>query len=128
MEKQKISATYAERRTFFPFGDKQIIGFLGETVVENWMQPNAPEDAAPITGYQYEGTRQDGGTLMPCDDPSDYGCVTNAIIRSRYSESEELAIHRHYVNSFEEHQDEWNEYNQFCEEAKVIARRWLGIE
>lgn len=128
MEKQMISATYAERKTFFPFGDNEIVGFLGETVVENWNQPNAPEGAEPITGYQYTGPRQDGGTLMPCEDPSDYGSVTNAIIRSKYSESEELAIHRHYVNSFEEHQEEWNEYNRFCEAAKVIARRWLGIE
>lgn len=128
MEKQLVSATYAEKRTFFPFGDNMIVGFLGETVVENWNQPGAPEEAEPITGYQYTGPRQDGGTLMPCDDPSDYGCVTNAIIRSKFSESEELAIHRHYVNSQEGHQEEWTEYNDFCEAAKVIAKAWLGME
>ena len=125
---QMFQATYAEKKTFFPFGENMIIGFLGETVVENWKQDNAPEDAPAITGYSYTGPRTDGGTLLPCSDPTDYGCVTNAIIRSRYSESEELAIHRHYVNSFQEHESEWLEYNQFCESAKLLAKKWLGIE
>lgn len=124
---QLHQATYAEKKTFFPFGDNQIVGFLGETVVPNWIQDNAPEDAQPITGYRYEGPRHDGGTLLPCENPADYGCVTNAIIRSKYTESDELAIHRHYVNSFEEHEAEWNEYNAFCESAKLLAKQWLGI-
>ncbi len=123
----KITVIYAEPKTFFPFGDGMIIGFLDEALVENWKQDNAPEDAAPITGYSYSGTRDDGGTLLPCEDPSDYGCLTNAIIRSRYSQSEELAIHRHYVSSYEDYQDEWNDYNAFCESAKILAKRWLGI-
>lgn len=123
-----ITVTYAEKKTFFPYGSAQIIGFLGETIVENWHQDNAPEDAPAITGYSYTGTRKDGGTLLPCENPADYGCVTNAIIRSRYSESDELAIHRHYVNSFEEYQQEWEEYNGFCEAAKLLAKKWLNIE
>lgn len=125
---QNFTATYAEKKTFFPFGKNQIIGFLNETVVENWVQDNAPEGAEPITGYRYTGNRKDGGTLLPCDDHQDYGCVTNAIIRSKYTESEELAIHRHYVNSYQEHEAEWMEYNQFCEAAKLLAKKWLGVE
>ena len=124
---QMFQATYAEKKTFFPFGENMIIGFLGETVVENWKQDNAPEDAPAITGYSYTGPRTDGGTLLPCSDPTDYGCVTNAIIRSRYSESEELAIHRHYVSSFEDYENEWREYNEFCEQAKLQAKQWLGL-
>lgn len=127
MNKPTFTATYAEQKTFFPFGDGTIIGFLGETIVENWKQPNAPEDAEPLTGYSYTGTRKDGGTLMPCDNPQDYGQLTNAIIRSKYSESEEMAIHRHYANSNEDYQQEWLEYNRFCEDAKVLAKLWLGI-
>ena len=125
---QNFTAIYAEKKTFFPFGNKQIIGFLNEAVVENWKQDNTPEDAPAITGFSYTGPREDGGTLLPCDDPQDYGCVTNAIIRSRYTESEELAIHRHYVNSFQGHEEEWEEYNQFCEAAKLLAKNWLGLE
>lgn len=122
-----ISMVYPEKMTFFPFGDAHIVGFLGETVVENWTQPGAPEDAPAITGYQYTGPRSDGGTLMPCDNPGDYGSVVNAIIRSKYTLSEELAIQRHYINSFEGHEAEWQAYNDFCEAAKLLAKSWLGL-
>ena len=118
---------YAEPKTFFPFGDGQIVAFFGEEIVENWQQPGAPEEAKPITGYGYTGPRSDGGTVLPCNDPSDYGSMVNAIIRSKYTESDEMAIHRHYINSYEGHEDEWNEYNAFCESAKVLAKQWLGI-
>lgn len=125
---QTFTATYAEKKTFFPFGDNQIIGFFGEAEVPNWIQDNAPEGAEPITGYSYTGPRKDGGTLLSCDNPEDYGCVTNAIIRSKYSESEEMAIHRHYQNEIETYEQEWLEYNTFCENAKTLAKSWLGIE
>ena len=121
------SVVYPSKMTFFPFGEGHIVGFLGETVVDNWSQPGAPEDAEPITGFQYTGPREDGGTLMPCDDPKDYGSVVNAIIRSKYSLSEELAIQRHYINSFEGHEQEWADYNDFCEAAKVLAKSWLSL-
>ena len=127
MEKIMLSATYAEPKTFFPFGDNKIVAFLNEETVENWKQDNTPEDAPAITGYRYTGPRKDGGTLLPCTDPENYGCLTDAIICSRYSKSEEMAIHRHYQNSFEEYQEEWQEYNQFCEYAKTMAKKWLGI-
>lgn len=122
-----FNVIYPEKKTFFPFGENQIIAFLNEEIVENWKQPDAPEDAEPITGYQYSGTRKDGGTILPCEDSSDYGCMVNAIIRSKYSVSEEMAIHRHYNNSFEEYEEEWIEYNAFCEEAKVLAKSWLSL-
>lgn len=123
---EMITAIYAEKKTYFPFGEGKIIGFLNEEVVENWQQPGAPEGAKAITGYSYSGPREDGGTLLPCDDPSDYGCLTNAIIRSKYSISDEMAIHRHYQNSFEDYAQEWSEYNEFCEAAKVLAKKWMS--
>ena len=122
------SIVYPQKMTFFPFGEGHIVGFLNETVVENWKQPGAPDDAEPITGYQYSGPREDGGTLMPCDDPENYGEVANAIIRSQYPESEEMAIHRHHGNDPEGYAQEWGTYNQFCEHAKELAKQWLGID
>lgn len=122
------TCTYANRLTFFPFDKNQILAYLNEEVVENWKQPGAPEDAPAITGYSYTGPNDDGGTLLPCDDPNDYGCLVNAIIRSKYSLSDELAIQRHYTNSFEKYQEEWEVYNAFCETAKSIVRQWLGMQ
>ena len=128
MPQTNFTATYAEKKTFFPYGENQIIGFLNEAVVPNWKQEGAPEDAPAITGYSYTGPRKDGGTLLPCDNPDDYGCLTDAIICSKYSKSEEMAFHRHYLNNIETYEEEWLEYNKFCEAAKLLARKWLGIE
>ena len=64
MEIQMHVATYAEPKTFFPFGDNKIVAFLNEETVENWKQDNTPEDAPAITGYRYTGPRKDGGTLL----------------------------------------------------------------
>lgn len=121
------AVVYAEQKTFFLFGDNHIVGFFNERIIENWHQDNAPEDAPAITGYEYSGPRKDGGTLLECSDPSSYGELTNAIIRNTFSISEELAIQRHYSNSFEEYQEEWEEYNRVCEEAKSLAKQWLGM-
>ena len=122
-----LSAIYAEPKTFFPYGKGQIIGYFDEEIVENWHQDNVPENTPAITGYKYSGTRDDGGTILDCSDPSDYGELTNAIIRRSYSMSEEMAIHRHYSNSPEEYEEEWGEYNLVCEAAKELAKKWLGI-
>ena len=127
MEKIMLSATYAEPKTFFPFGENKIVAFLNEEVVENWKQDNTPEDVPAITGYKYTGPRKDGGTLIAYEDPEDYGCLTDAIISTKYSKSEEMAIHRHYQNDIETYETEWTEYNQFCEYAKTMAKKWLGI-
>lgn len=125
--KELKSATYAEKKTFFPFGKGQIKGFLNEEIVKNWNQPGAPEGAKPITGYKYSGTDVDGGTILPCEDVSSYPEVTNAIIRSQYSVSDELAIQRHHGNDPEEYAEEWEAYNDFCEQSKALAKQWLGI-
>lgn len=119
---------YPEKKTFFPLGKNQIIAFLNEKTIENWQQPNSPEGAEPITGYCYSGTRKDGGTVLPCENASDYGCLVNAIIRSRFSLSEEMAMNRHFNNSPEEYAQEWEDYSNFCEAAKLKAKEWLGIE
>ncbi len=116
---------YTQPRTFGKYDEGNIIGYLNERIIQDYL----PEDAEQtVTGYQYTGTMDDGGTVMPCKDSSSYSEVTNAIIRSRYSESDEMAIHRHFNNDPVASQEEWNEYNSFCEAAKVLAKSWLGIE
>jgi hypothetical protein len=63
---------------------------------------------------------------MKCDNQSDYGDVANAIIRSRYSESQELAIQRHAINGdYAENAQEYEEYNTWCQYAVATAKRWV---
>lgn len=107
----------------------RIIGYLHEEVIEGYIPENEDgETPEPVTAYRYTGTERDGGTLMLCADPTNYGEVTNAIIRTRYTESEEMAVHRHHANNPGTASEEWQQYNDFCESAKQQARRWLGIQ
>lgn len=122
---EKHSFTYTERRTFGKFDANNIIGYLEEERVPDFLPEGAEQ---PTLGFKYTGTEKDGGTVMPCTDPTSYPEVTNAIIRSKYSESDEMAIHRHHGNDPEEYAEEWQEYNDFCESAKALAKNWLGIE
>ena len=122
---EKHSFIYSERRTFGKFDANNIIGYLEEERVPDFLPEGAEQ---PTLGYKYTGTEKDGGTVMPCSDPTSYPEVANAIIRSKYSESDEMAIHRHHGNDPEEYAEEWDEYNQFCESAKALAKNWLNIE
>ncbi len=121
---EKHSFIYTERRTFGKFDANNIIGYLEEERVPDFLPEGADQ---PTIGYKYTGTEKDGGTVMPCTDPTSYPEVTNAIIRSKFSESDEMAIHRHHGNDPEEYAEEWQEYNDFCESAKALAKDWLGI-
>lgn len=121
---EKHSFIYTERRTFGKFDANNIIGYLEEERVPDFLPEGADQ---PTLGYKYTGTEKDGGTVMPCTDPTSYPEVTNAIIRSKFSESDEMAIHRHHGNDPEEYAEEWQEYNDFCESAKALAKDWLGI-
>lgn len=121
---EKHSVIYTEPRTFGKYDANNIIGYLEEERVPDFLPEGADQ---PTIGYKYTGTEKDGGTVMPCTDPTSYPEVTNAIIRSKFSESDEMAIHRHHGNDPEEYAEEWQEYNEFCESAKALAKDWLGI-
>lgn len=122
---EKISVIYTEPRTYGKYDAGHIIGYLNEEQVPDYL-PEGAED--PVTGYKYTGTEKDGGTIMPCSNPDSYPELTNAIIRAEYSESDEMAIHRHNANDPQQYAEEWAEYNGHCEYAKVLAKKWLGME
>ena len=122
---------YQQARTFSVYDEQHIIGYLNEEELENYIVPGSGQDegeepAVWPTAYAYTGTESDGGTIMPCSRPDDYGEVANAIIRSRYSESQELAIQRHAINGdYAESGEEYEAYNAWCEQAVETAKRWV---
>lgn len=124
-------AYYREQKTMEKWQDGYIIGYLNEEVVENY-QPEAAEGEEtpePFTAYAYTGELEDGGTVMPCDDRTDYHQVANAIIRSKYSGSDELAIQRHAINGeYADEDAEYQEYNDWCKKAVETAKKWCGVE
>lgn len=119
---EHYSAIYTQPKTFGKFNEGKIIGYLNEKIIPDYLPQDAKE---PVTAYQYTGPEKGGGTIMPCDDPTSYPEVVNAIIRSKYTESEEMAIHRHHGNDPEGYAEEWQQYNRDCEDAKSLAKIWL---
>lgn len=129
MNKQTFSAVSQNRKTYQKYDDQHIIAYMNEEVLKDYTPEDESEEGEPVVwpvAYRYTGTERDGGTVLPCTNLNDYGDVANAIIRSRYSESQELAIHRHAQNGdYEENPTEYEEYNAFCEFAVTQAKAWV---
>ncbi len=123
-----FTCVYKKKRTYMKYDNAHIIAYLNEKIVKGY-QPKVMEGekpSMPFDGYQYEGPCTDGGTILNCAKPGDRDEMINAIIRSRFTLSEEFAIHRHH--SGEEsalYSEEWKSYDNFCEEAKIIVDGWL---
>jgi len=64
---EKHSVIYTRRLTFAKYDAKNIIGYLEEERVPDFLPEGAEE---PTLGYKYTGTEKDGGTIMPCNDPT----------------------------------------------------------
>ena len=136
MEQKKFTRVYAERKTFTKYDDNHVCLFLNEVEIPNY-QPDKMGDEEPDTylGYQYTGTEKDGGTIMPCDDISSYDDMTNAVIRTVYSQTVENSINRHQclianglVDEEEkktEYKKEFSAFSEFCEKAKSLVKDWL---
>lgn len=122
---------YQERRTYSKYDDAHIIGYLNEEVLEDYVPEDTQEEEPEAwpTAYAYTGTETDGGTVMPCSDQNNYGELANAIIRSRYTESQELALQRHAINGdYDDAPKEYDDYNEWCEYAVRTAKSWVGAE
>lgn len=96
-------------------GSKKVLMCTNEEVETVYDNPPV-EGAEPVARQQY---KYDVDWLEP--EEKTKGPVVDAIIRTRYSLSSELAIQRHYNNSKTTYKQEWEEYNQFCEWAKEKA-------
>ena len=84
--------------------------------IETVYEEPPVEGAEPVARQQY---KYDVDWLEP--ETKTKGDGVDAIIRTRYSLSDELAIQRHYSNSKTTYKQEWEAYNEFCEWAKQKA-------
>lgn len=126
---------YQERRTYQRYDAAHIIGYLNEEELKDYVPSDnaiGEEGKSPkpwANAYAYTGTETDGGTVMPCDRQDDYGDIANAIIRTRYSASQELAIQRHAINGdYEEAPLEFEQYNAWCQYAVKTAKYWISAK
>lgn len=129
MEKQLFTAVYPQPKTFLKYDAGRIIVYPNETVIENYTPENAQgqEETEPFTAYQYEGRETDGGFIVECDDTADYHSVANAIVRTKYSVSEELALQRHHQQEPETYEKEFSDYCEYADRAVALAKKWLRV-
>jgi len=125
---------YLERKSFVQYDDQHVMVYLNEELVPDYVPEvmegqQAPE---PATGYSYEGTMPDGGTLIEASSV-DRDSMINGIIRSRYSQSEEDAIKTHQILLLKDplidkaidYESEWAAFDGFREFAKSVVDGWL---
>ena len=101
------------KKTFEVYDNSHMAVYFNERELQEPLGPDQEQQEAQ-TVYEYDVVKAE------CQG-YDKGAFVNAIIRSRYTESDELAIQRHYANSKTTYKDEWQEYNDWCEQAKVWA-------
>ena len=119
----KTKFIYGYKQTYTKYDDSHINAFLNEEIV-NDFKPN--EDSKPTKGFAYSGTGKDGGTILECADASNRDDLINAVIRSKYTQSQEFSILRHHEVDADSYVDEWEEYNSFIEAAKTTVDGWLN--
>lgn len=99
----------------------------------------AYEDAEPVDGIEYEGPIADGGTLIECDEWNRDKLI-NALIRTRYLQTEEDAIKTHQIqllhansgieggtlpdDKVAEYTREWKDFQAFRQYAIDIVNSW----
>ena len=94
MPKMTYTAVYQQPRTLLRYDSERVIIYPDERVEDNYQpEKTADNDApSPYKAYIYTGEERDGGFIVPCADPTDHHEVANAIIRTRYTVSDELAL------------------------------------
>lgn len=134
---ETYNAVYPQKKTMLKYSNNKIIAYLNEKQMVNYLPDNAMESQKPFDGYQYTGTEHDGGTVLDCADDKNYDDVVNALIRASYSQSTEDSIYRHQIaisqglitdeSEKEKYENEFASFNTCCEEAKALAKSWLGL-
>lgn len=130
MAKMTFTAVYTQPRTFLRYDAERCIIYPNERIEENYT-PNSSiadyDNKEPFKAYIYTGEEKDGGYIVQCDDHNDYHQLANAIIRTRYSISDELALQRHHQEDPEAYDEEWQTYCKFADDATSKAKKWLGF-
>lgn len=132
---EQHTAVYPQRRLPVRYDQTHFLCYLNETEAEC----KADEDAEAVQGYSYTGDMEDGSTLVECDE-LDRSKLINAVIRSKYLQTEEDAIKTHQLqvllsetglveldaDKISQYQEEWAAFEEFRSEAIELVDDWLS--
>lgn len=96
MEKQTFTAVYPQQMRPSRYDGAHFLCYLNESPAEY----KADEDAEPVAGFAYTGPMTDGGTLVECDE-WERNKLINAVLRTRYLQTEEDAVKTHRLQLLE---------------------------
>lgn len=108
---------YTSRKSFSRYDEKHVIAYLNEEKVENYKPENATGDVTPVTAYAYTGTCADGGTMLEAES-DDRDTLIDALLRTRYSLSEEEAIKTHQIMLIQDPD---------CAKAEEYSSEWAAF-
>ena len=90
-----------------------------KTSVEEYVNPETDERVTrEVTNYLYDA--------VDVDAPAEKGVIVDALIRTKYSQSDVEAIMRHKIAGDEGADAEFNTFNAFAETCKAEAKRIMG--
>lgn len=135
--KQTFTVVYPHAMRPSRYDGAHFICYLNESSADY----KADEDATPVPGFAYTGPMPDGGTLIECDEWNRDKLI-NAIIRTRYMQTEEDAIKTHRLQQLAatldlsllpeekrtEYNTEWDAFEAFRAEAIRIVNSWDSWE
>lgn len=135
--KQTFTVVYPHAMRPSRYDGAHFICYLNESPADY----KADEDATPVPGFAYTGSMSDGGTLIECDEWNRDKLI-NAIIRTRYLQTEEDAIKTHRLQQLAatldlsllsdekrtEYNAEWEAFEAFRTEAIHIVNSWDSWE
>ena len=133
MEKQTFTAVYPQQMRPSRYDGAHFLCYLNESPAEY----KADEDAEPTAGFAYTGPMTDGGTLVECDE-WERNKLINAVLRTRYLQTEEDAVKTHRLQLLAtkvgmaelpdekaaEYAAEWEEFEAFRMETIHLVDSW----
>lgn len=119
---------YLCRMSYLRYDSKHFLLFLSEQRVENYHpDTNMSEsdgDSQAVTAYSYEGTEIDGSTKIEAESAG-YREFVAGLVRTRYSQSDVEAILCNHGDGDEEHETEYQAFQEWREQAKQMAKELL---
>ena len=112
---------FSERQHLAALNNGRIRCFYDEEVITSTVETTNPETeettSEEVTTYRYKA--------VDIDAPAENGKIVDAIVRTRYSQSDVEAIMRHKIAGDEGADAEFNAFNSFAEWCKTEAARIL---
>jgi len=118
MEKETFRAIHTSRLKYSVYDSLHLLVYLSEEVLTGYIPDVYDGDTPPaITGYAYTGDQRDGGTLVPATS-IDRDTLINALIRTKYSQTEEDAVKTHQIILL---------LDATCENASEYTSEWVSF-